>query len=111
MSTLGNLILIDLMENRPAPGIPGRLFFASDDQVAYRDNGASWDVWSLVRRRRLPISQPDNNATVFTFPGLAASEDIATALTVAAGDVITVEYVAGASDGSTNITVNFELWN
>lgn len=37
--------------------------------------------------------------------------DVATALAVAAGDIITVNYTSGASDGSANLSVSFELWN
>jgi len=41
---LESVILHDLIANQPAAGIVGRLFFASDTGVAYRDNGSSWDV-------------------------------------------------------------------
>lgn len=46
MSTLGSVILRDVIANRPAAAIPGRLFFASDTAVNYRDNGTTWDVYS-----------------------------------------------------------------
>ena len=44
MSTLGTVIEFDLLVNRPSPSIPGRLFFATNIGVMYRDNGASWDT-------------------------------------------------------------------
>lgn len=45
MSTLASMIIRDTFTNRPAAGIAGRLFFADDTGVQYRDNGSSWDVW------------------------------------------------------------------
>lgn len=44
MSTLASVVVRDLFANRPAAGIAGRLFFASDTGNAYRDNGSSWDT-------------------------------------------------------------------
>lgn len=44
MSTLASVILYDLVANRPAAGIAGRLFFASDTGAQYRDNGTTWDT-------------------------------------------------------------------
>lgn len=46
MSTLGNMILYDVSSNRPAASIPGRLFFATDTGVLYRDSGSVWNVYS-----------------------------------------------------------------
>jgi hypothetical protein len=43
MSTLSDIVIRDVFANRPAPGLPGRMFYASDTGVAYRDNGTSWD--------------------------------------------------------------------
>lgn len=43
MSTLASVIEYDLFSNRPAAGIAGRLFFASDTKNQYRDNGSTWD--------------------------------------------------------------------
>jgi hypothetical protein len=42
-ATLASVIGFDTAANRPAAGIAGRLFFASDTLVLSRDNGASWD--------------------------------------------------------------------
>lgn len=44
MSTLGSVVLRDVIANRPAASIPGRMFYSTDTNVAYRDNGSSWDV-------------------------------------------------------------------
>jgi hypothetical protein len=41
---LGNVILINVFASRPAAGIEGRLFFATDTGASYRDNGSSWDA-------------------------------------------------------------------
>ncbi len=46
MSTLASVILRDTFANLPAASIPGRLFYAIDTHITYRDNGASWDVWA-----------------------------------------------------------------
>ena len=45
MSTLNQVILRDIYANLPAAGIPGRLFYATDTSLAYRDNGTSWDSY------------------------------------------------------------------
>lgn len=44
MSTLASVIIRDVIASRPAASIAGRLFFATDTQAMYRDNGASWDL-------------------------------------------------------------------
>ena len=46
MSTLQSVIAKDIFANRPAAGIPGRLFFASDINAMFRDNGTTWDTCS-----------------------------------------------------------------
>lgn len=50
-------------------------------------------------------------APTCTYGTGTSCSDVSTALTVAAGDVITAEYVSGASDGSANLAISFELWN
>jgi hypothetical protein len=40
---LASVTLRDVIANRPAPGLTGREFYASDTLAGYRDNGASWD--------------------------------------------------------------------
>jgi hypothetical protein len=44
MSTLQSVVTRDIFANRPAAGISGRLFFASDTGNSYRDNGTGWDA-------------------------------------------------------------------
>jgi len=39
---LSNVIVLDVYANRPAAGVAGRLFFASDTFRVYRDGGATW---------------------------------------------------------------------
>lgn len=43
MSTLGSVILEGTFAALPTPSIPGRLYFATDTQQTFRDNGTSWD--------------------------------------------------------------------
>jgi hypothetical protein len=48
MAKLADLIDLGLLAARPAAGMPGRLYQATDDTppTVYRDNGVSWDVWA-----------------------------------------------------------------
>lgn len=43
MSTLGSVILKGIAASIPSAGIPGRVYFATDTDVVYRDNGTTWD--------------------------------------------------------------------
>lgn len=42
------LLQYDVIANQPAAGQTGRLFFATDEQVFYRDNGTTWDALDLT---------------------------------------------------------------
>src|ERR1700690_1568790 len=44
MSTLASVTILDLFTNRPAFGIPGRLFFASDTGAGYYDTGSALGI-------------------------------------------------------------------
>ena len=48
MAKLSDLIDLGLLAARPAAGVAGRLYQATDDTppTVYRDNGVSWDVWA-----------------------------------------------------------------
>ena len=48
MSTLASVIIYDLFANRPAFGIAGRLFFASDTLQMFYDTGAAWQQVEIV---------------------------------------------------------------
>jgi hypothetical protein len=43
VAKLGEVILRDAIGDRPAAGVEGRLFVATDEDKLYRDNGATWD--------------------------------------------------------------------
>ena len=45
MSTLASVVIIDTFSNRPVASIAGRLFFATDTGVTYRDSGSAWAVY------------------------------------------------------------------
>lgn len=48
MATLPQAILPpDVLASRPAAGSPGRLFYATDTQVLYRDDGTAWDAMAM----------------------------------------------------------------
>ena len=53
MSMLDNVILLDVFSARPAAGVYGRLFFASDTGAAYRDNGTTWDALAIGQGNQL----------------------------------------------------------
>lgn len=38
-----DLIMRDTRANQPAAGVPGRLYYVTDENVTERDNGATWD--------------------------------------------------------------------
>jgi hypothetical protein len=42
MARLQDVNGIGLLADRPTPGMPGRYYFAEDESVMYRDNGAAW---------------------------------------------------------------------
>ena len=50
-------------------------------------------------------------APTCTYGTGTSCSDTSTALTVAAGDVITAAVTSGASDGSANLAISFEFWN
>lgn len=43
MADIEDLILRDTRANQPSAGIPGRLYFVTDELVWERDNGVTWD--------------------------------------------------------------------
>ena len=43
MSVLSSVIVKDTAANRPAFGVPGRIFFASDTKAISRDTGSAWE--------------------------------------------------------------------
>lgn len=45
MAKLDDVIQRDTFANRPAAGVAGRLFYATDTKRTYRDNGAAWDEY------------------------------------------------------------------
>lgn len=68
MSTLASVIVRDLLANRPVAGIAGRLFFASDTNQFFRDNGASWD------ENLADLAFGVNKQTVTTYTILASDQ-------------------------------------
>lgn len=70
MSTLASVILRDVAANRPAAGIAGRLFVATDTWEISRDNGATWD--SIVQPLLRTTSAADPALTNVPTAGNAA---------------------------------------
>jgi len=42
MTLAANVNLEGLLAERPAPGVPGRFFYATDTGATYSDDGAAW---------------------------------------------------------------------
>lgn len=40
-----SLVLRGTRAGQPAAGIPGRLYYVTDEKIIERDNGASWEFW------------------------------------------------------------------
>lgn len=43
MAKLSDIIIYDTTANIPAAGVEGRLFYSTDDDTLFRDNGSTWD--------------------------------------------------------------------
>jgi len=64
--TLGQVILApDLDANKPAPGEPGRLFFATDTKIVYRDTGAIWQTVVASSAVYPPAGVPSSTGTAW----------------------------------------------
>jgi hypothetical protein len=73
-----DLIDYDTFANRPAVGVPGRLFYASDTDALYRDNGSTWDQLEPVSSGSGGYTE---GARVYNNADIAISNDSGTALT------------------------------
>jgi len=62
-------MLTGLDANKPSPGQPGRLFYATDTNIIYIDNGTTWDIFIesssgpsiTVNPNYLPKADPSGN--------------------------------------------------
>jgi hypothetical protein len=84
-----DMVLYDTIANRPAAEYEGRLFYATDQSVWYRDNGASWNATSAPppNAEDVPI---DDAGGYFTGADVEAAlqelgADVTTALSELAG--------------------------
>jgi hypothetical protein len=46
MANFEDLILRDTRSNQPAAGVPGRLYYVTDENVTERDNGSAWEDYT-----------------------------------------------------------------
>lgn len=62
MTTLSTVIGAGTFSARPAAGIDGRIYFATDTKRLYRDNGTTWDDMTRVAAATLSAapSAPGN---------------------------------------------------
>jgi hypothetical protein len=61
MTTLAAVIGRDVLANRPAAGVAGRLYEATDTTppTVYRDNGASWDTYATAGAATVTTTRGD----------------------------------------------------
>jgi hypothetical protein len=79
MTTLAQVFGYGLLADRPAAGIEGRFYFATDTEEWTRDNGSTWDTLSSPGE---PGATGASNAEF-----MVACSDETTALTTGAGKV------------------------
>lgn len=83
MSTLASVILEGVASALPSAGIPGRLYFATDTDVVYRDNGTAFvavNTGGGGGGGSTPFSTPPttglaspNGGTTYTLPSASAN--------------------------------------
>lgn len=76
-----DVIMRDVIANRPAAGIAGRLFQDTDTgQMLYRDNGTSWDIVSVPRP--LMMGRPRTLTVIYyNLPGVQLFQTASKVLT------------------------------
>ena len=72
------MILRDVIASRPAAAIPGRLFFATDTLLLYRDNGTTWDLYGPASIGTVGVtgSPISGNLTKFSSPNTITNGDL-----------------------------------
>lgn len=103
MSTIAQMIMFDLIANRPSAGIPGRLFFASDTGNGYRDNGATWDL--IVSASGSPLT---TKGDVFGFSSTNARIPVGTngnVLTADSTQTLGVKWAPASGTGSAGLVL------
>ena len=72
------MILRDVIASRPAAAIPGRLFFATDTLLLYRDNGTTWDLYGPASVGTVGVtgSPVSGNLTKFSSPTTITNGDL-----------------------------------
>src|SRR5262249_3230986 len=107
MSTLGQMILDGVASAMPSASIVGRLYFTSDTQQIFRDNGSSWDNVTPT----LPASVVEaiqQQAYVYAVDSGTANALVVSQTptpTIAAGSLVVVK-VAHTNTGASTIALN-----
>jgi len=125
----GALVIVDILANRPAFGVQGRAFWATDTQQLFIDTGTAWDLASgggagFVLNRDLDYFEGDNppfmaDADVYHFYDSAdfvASEDHDVIFKLASqlanmdanGATIFLVYFMSTAESSKNIVLKFD---
>lgn len=92
-----DLIGRDIAANRPAAGIPGRLFYDTTNSKLQRDNGSSWDD---VEPAGLPPSGSASGDLTGTYPGPTIAAGAVTASKIASGTITDTQVAAANKDGA-----------
>lgn len=92
-----NLIMRDTRANQPATGVPGRLYYVTDENVTERDNGSTWED---VSDAGTGGSGSELVYVEFTSNVSPTATTEATANTVVTGSAV-------AYDGSTPVIIEF----
>ena len=84
-----DLILYDTFANQPGAGIEGRLFYSTDTEALYRDNGVTWDTLTIDDSGLQPLDA--------TLTALAAQNWAANAVPLGTGTDTVSQLAMGAS--------------
>lgn len=107
MSTLASVILKGTASAMPTASIPGRVYFTTDTEQIFRDNGTSWDNVTPSGSVALitAIQQQSYVYAADTGAANALVVSLSPAPTITAGSLLVVK-VAHANTGASTIAVN-----
>jgi hypothetical protein len=89
---LNDLYLEGLLSARPAAGTAGRLYYATDTKILYRDTGSSWGVIQSLSRGSVVTATSESRTN--TAYGLLATPDRVQGIVLPAGCHLVISYQA-----------------
>lgn len=134
-----DLILRDTRANQPASGIPGRIYYVTDENVTERDNGSTWDdisdtgggggggielLYSTGTRVDIKNDATEQTALSFSVPGGTLGSHNAIRVTIQAriihsiAGTLTIKFKYGATtmltitvpEGTTTADKSSDIW-